>query len=124
MTAENWDLIVVGAGTAGLSAGIYGARSGLKTLILEEKVSGGTAFEAPLIENYPGFASIRGSELVDKMAEQCRKSGAIIHELESVESLKLTGSTKTIKTSAGSYEARAVILATGSYYREIGVRGE
>ncbi len=124
MTAENWDLIIVGGGAAGLAAGIYGARSGLKTLILEEKISGGTAFEAPLIENYPGFASIRGSELVDKMAEQCRKSGAVIHELESVESLRFTGSTKTVKTTAGNYEAKAVILATGSYYREISVRGE
>jgi thioredoxin reductase (NADPH) len=124
MAAGQWDLIIVGAGAAGLAAGIYGARSGLKTLLLEEKISGGTAYEAPLIENYPGFLSIRGSELADKMGEQCRKSGAIIHELEAVESLQLNGPRKTVTTNAGSYETPAVILATGSYYREISVPGE
>jgi thioredoxin reductase (NADPH) len=124
MAAEKWDLIIVGAGAAGLAAGIYGARSGLKTLLLEEKMPGGTAFEAPLVENYPGFLSIRGSDLADKMAEQCRKSGAIIRELEAVQSLKIIDSTKSLTTSAGTYDARAVILATGSYYREISVPGE
>jgi thioredoxin reductase (NADPH) len=124
MADEKWDLIIAGAGAAGLAAGIYGARSGLKTLLLEEKISGGTAFEAPLVENYPGFLSIRGSDLADKMGEHCRKSGAVIRELEAVQSLKIKDSTKTVTTSARSYEAKAVILAMGSHYREICVPGE
>ena len=124
MTMENWDLIIVGAGAAGLAAGIYGARSGLKTLLLEEKAPGGTAFEAPLVENYPGFLSIEGSDLADKMTEHCRKSGAVIHQFEAVENLKLNNSRKIVTTGVGVYEAPAVILATGSYYREISVPGE
>ncbi|RJS82011.1 FAD-dependent oxidoreductase, partial [Candidatus Bathyarchaeota archaeon] len=72
---EKWDLIIIGAGAAGLAAGIYGARSGLKTLILEEKMVGGTTADAPIIENYPGFESIRGTELAKKMAAHCQKTG-------------------------------------------------
>ena len=71
---EHWDLIIIGAGPAGLTAGIYGARSGLKTLVLEEKTPGGEAADTPLVENYPGFPEgISGRELSDKMAEHCRK---------------------------------------------------
>ena len=62
---ESWDLIIIGAGASGLAAGIYGARSGLKTLILEEKIVGGTTLDAPLVENYPGFARIGGAELAE-----------------------------------------------------------
>lgn len=116
--------MVVGAGVAGLAAGIYGARSGLKTLLVDEKVAGGTAFEAPLVENYPGFASISGSELADKMVAHCKKTGATIHELEEVKGLNFEAEKKVVTTSENVYEAAAVILATGSHYREICVPGE
>jgi thioredoxin reductase (NADPH) len=121
---ESWDLTIVGAGAAGLAAGIYGARSGLKTLVLEEKIAGGTAVNAPVIENYPGFQSISGAELTQKMTAQCRSSGAVIHELEKVVSLDLKGERKFVKTDKAVYEAKAVIMASGTYYREIGVLGE
>jgi thioredoxin reductase (NADPH) len=121
---ESWDLTIVGAGAAGLAAGIYGARSGLKTLVLEEKIVGGTAVNAPVIENYPGFQSISGAELTQKMTVQCRRSGAVIHELEKVVSLDLKGERKFVKTDKAVYEAKAVIMASGTYYREIGVPGE
>lgn len=73
---DNSELVIVGAGAASLAAGIYGARSGLKTLILEEKMAGGTTADAPLIENYPGFQNISGRELAQKMVAHCRGIGA------------------------------------------------
>ena len=121
---ENWDSIIIGAGAAGLAAGIYGARSGLKTLVLEEKMAGGKTVDAPLIENYPGLLSISGAELSQKMVAQCRSAGVTIHEFEKVLSLDLKGEKKSVKTNKTAYEAGAVIIASGSRYREIGVAGE
>jgi thioredoxin reductase (NADPH) len=121
---ENWDLIIIGAGAAGLAAAIYGSRSGLKTLIIEEKLAGGTTGDAPIVENYPGFSSILGSELAEKMVIHCKKTGTTVHELEEVTSLDLKGQKKIVKTTRGEYEAPAVIIASGAHYREIGVKGE
>lgn len=121
---ESWDLVVIGAGAAGFAAGIYGARSGLKTVILDEKMVGGTTADAPLVENYPGFQSIKGIELAQKMAAHCRSTGVTVREFEKVLSLDLKSEKKLIKTNRATYEARAVIIASGSHYREIGVPGE
>ena len=121
---ESWELIIIGAGAAGLAAGIYGARSGLKTLIIDEKLAGGTAADAPVVENYPGFPQITGGELAQKMTLHCKKAGATIHEIETVTDLDLTGEQKIVKTTRAAYEAKAIIIATGSHYREIGVKGE
>jgi thioredoxin reductase (NADPH) len=124
LNMESWDLIIVGAGAAGLAAGIYGARSGLKTLIIEEKMAGGTTSDAPVVENYPGFLQVGGAELAEKMVLHCKKTGATIHELETVIDLDLKGDKKIVKTSRAVYEANALIIATGSHYREVGVAGE
>jgi thioredoxin reductase (NADPH) len=121
---EAWDLIIIGAGAAGLAAGIYGARSGLKTMILEEKMAGGTTNDAPLVENYLGFQSISGIELAQKMIDHCRSTGVTVHEFENVLSLDLKGEKKIVKTNKTVYEAQAIIIASGSYYREVGVVGE
>jgi len=121
---ENWDLIIIGAGVAGLAAGIYGSRSGLKTLIIEEKTAGGTTADAPIVENYPGFPSVSGAELADKMVLHCKKTGVIFRELEAVTGLDLKGEKKIVKTARTEYEAVAVIIASGAHYREIGVKGE
>jgi thioredoxin reductase (NADPH) len=121
---ENWDVIIIGAGSAGLSAGIYTVRSGLKTLILDEKLSGGTISDASTVVNYPGFAEISGGELAEKMTNHCRKVGAVIHELELVTELEFAGEKKIVKTSNATYEAKAVIYSTGSHYKELGVKGE
>ncbi|MEM2994694.1 MAG: thioredoxin-disulfide reductase [Candidatus Bathyarchaeia archaeon] len=121
---ESWDLVVIGAGAAGLAAGIYGARSGLKTLVLEEKIAGGTAVNAPVIENYPGFQRISGAELTQKMALQSKSSGAVIYELEKALGLDLRGEKKLVKTNKAVYEAKAIIIASGTSHREIGVPGE
>jgi len=121
---ENWELIIIGAGAAGLAAGIYGARSGLKTLIIDEKMAGGTTADAPVVENYPGFSQIGGGELAEKMALHCKKVGVAINEIETVTALDLAGERKIVKTTRAAYEANALIIATGSHYREIGVKGE
>jgi thioredoxin reductase (NADPH) len=121
---ENWELIIIGAGAAGLAAGIYGARSGLKTLILEEKMAGGTTADAPLVENYPGFQSIGGRELAEKMVAHCRSIGVEIHELEKVVSLEFKGEKKIVETDKATYETKTVVIASGTRYRELGIPGE
>jgi thioredoxin reductase (NADPH) len=121
---ENWDLIIIGGGPAGLAAGIYGARSGLKTLVLDEELAGGTASDAPLIENYPSFQKISGAELAQKMALHCKSAGAVVHEFEQVLSLDLKGNAKLVKTNRATYEAKAVVIASGSHYLEVGIPGE
>jgi thioredoxin reductase (NADPH) len=120
----DWELIIIGAGPAGLSAGIYGVRSGLKTLVLEEKIAGGTAADAPAIENYLGFQSISGLELVQKMVAHAKSAGMAIHEFEAVTSLEFKAGKKIVKTDKAMYETEAVIIASGSHYRELGVSGE
>ena len=124
MTMEHWDLIIMGAGPAGLTAGLYAARSGLKTLVLEKKVPGGAIIDTPLVENYPGFESISGRDLADKMAKQCKKAGAKINELEKVVELDLEGEKKVVRTNRTVYTASAVIVASGSHYITLGVPGE
>jgi len=121
---ENWDVIIIGAGSAGLAAGIYTVRSGLKTLILDEKLAGGTISDAPTVVNYPGFAEISGGELAEKMTNHAKKLGVTIRDIEPVVSMDLAGETKKITTSRATYEARAVIISQGSHYKEIGAKGE
>jgi thioredoxin reductase (NADPH) len=121
---ENWDVIIVGAGSAGCAAAIYAVRSGLKTLVLDEKFAGGTIADAPVIANYPGFASISGGELAQKIADHARSLGATIHDIEAVTALKLAGENKTVTTTAATYSSKAIIIATGSHYKEIGTKGE
>ncbi|MGD8506382.1 MAG: thioredoxin-disulfide reductase [Candidatus Bathyarchaeota archaeon] len=121
---EHWDLVIIGGGPAGLAAGIYGARSGLRTIILEEKTLGGEAAVSPLVENYPGFQAISGRELTDKMAEHCRKFGVTIKEIEGAVNLDLSGERKIVKTDQAAYSASGIIIATGTHYKELGVPGE
>jgi thioredoxin reductase (NADPH) len=121
---EEYDLIVIGAGPAGLAAGIYAVRSGLKTLVLEEKIAGGTVADAPIVENYLGFQKVTGLELAQKMVEHSKIAGVRVHEFEGVTELELKGETKTVKTSKTAYQSKTVVIASGSHYREIGIPGE
>jgi len=121
---ESYDLIIIGAGAAGLAASVYGVRSGLKTLVLEEKMAGGTTAEAPWVENYLGFQSINGIELAEKMVVHAKTAGVKINEFERVVKMNLASEGKTIETDKGSYDTKTVIVASGSAYRQLGVPGE
>lgn len=121
---DDWELIIIGAGPAGLAAGIYGVRSGLKTLVLEERIAGGTTADAPMIENYPGFRSVSGFELAQKMVAHAKDSGVTIHEFERVTELDLKTADKTVKSDKATYKTKAVIITSGSHYRELGIPGE
>jgi thioredoxin reductase (NADPH) len=122
---NEWDLIIVGGGPAGLTSALYGARSGLSTLLLEERTAGGYLSEIPLVENYPGFSEgISGLDLAAKMIEQTKRAGAEIREIEIVESVGVNGQVFIVKTDKASYSCRALILATGTRRRPLGVKGE
>ncbi|MBS7648470.1 thioredoxin-disulfide reductase [Candidatus Bathyarchaeota archaeon] len=122
---EEFDLVIIGAGPAGLTAGMYSARSGLKTLVLDEKQAGGTINIVPWIENYPGFhEGISGEELAKRIVNQCVKFGAEIHEFESAIELNFIGEGKIVKTDKAAYSSKAVIIASGSRHKKLGVPGE
>lgn len=119
-----YDVIIIGAGPAGLTAGIYAARGGLKTGIIEMAMPGGQAASTEKIENYPGFPEgIGGYELMNKFHQQAQAYGAEFI-FEQAQRLELTGSIKKIIADSQTYEARAVIVAAGSQPRLLGVPGE
>ncbi len=116
------DLVIVGAGPAGLTAGIYAVRAGLKAVILEKSIVGGQVALTPVVENYPGFASVPGKQLMDIMSEHARQY-IPVHEGEEVEGIE-RGESLTVTTSRGVYTAKTVILTTGAAYRQLGAPGE
>jgi len=119
-----YDLAIIGAGPAGLSAAIYGARGGLKTIVFEQALIGGQIVLTNEVENYPGFEEIlTGFELGEKMKLQAQKFGAEIRE-ETVESIIIHDSDKEIKTSEQNYQVKAIVFATGASPRKLGVSGE
>ncbi len=117
------DIIVIGAGPAGLTAALYGLRAGKSVLMLEKGAFGGQATFSPKIENYPGMTQISGSELADKMVEQVLFQGADV-EVEEVFEIKTEGEVKRVITDMGEHLAKAVVIATGAEHRRLGVEGE
>ncbi len=122
-----YDIIIIGAGPAGLTAAIYARRSEKSVLMLERAAVGGQMTYSPKIENYPGFAAASGNEIADAMVTQAMELGAEI-ELEEVTEVA-DGSApdyiKTVKCESGAiFEARAVIIAAGAEHRRLGVPGE
>ncbi len=118
------DIIVVGGGPAGLTAALYALRAGKRVLVIEKNGFGGQMTFSPKIENYPGYTSISGSELADKMVDQVLEQGADV-AVEEVKYINLNPiGTKTVITDATHYECNAVILATGAKHRLLGVPGE
>ena len=117
-------LIIVGGGPAGLSAGLYASRSKLDALLIEKAGLGGQILNAEMVENYPGFPQgISGSELGALIAQQATKYGLPTAFAE-VQGIEIRGGEKIVSTSEGEYRAKAVIIAGGSEYSKLGVPGE
>jgi len=127
MSEENQkiDALIIGSGPAGLTAAIYTSWLGLKTVVLETGIVGGRAWLAPQIENFPGFElGIKGSELVEKMRLQALRFHAEIREDEEIIGLELKGEVKRVVSRKHTYEAKTVIIATGTQRRKLLVPGE
>jgi len=119
-----YDVIIIGAGPGGLSAGLYAGRMGLNTLIIEKLTPGGQITQSSEIENYPGVCEVKsGLELMKCWPEQTMKFGAKIIN-EEVKSIEKNDKIFTIKTSQNEYESKAVILATGATPKRAGFKGE
>lgn len=118
------DLVIVGAGPAALTAAIYTCREDIDTVLFEKGVIGGLAAITDQIDNYPGFAKgVTGLKLADELQAQAERFGAVI-EYGEVLSIKDKGKVKVLDTTSGEFNARAVLIATGSDYKKIGVPGE
>ena len=121
--ALRWDVLVIGAGPAGLSAAIYARRALLSTLVLDKALPGGLLNQALSVENYPGFEqAIPGQELMGRMRRQAERLGAQIAS-EEVRSISREDGVVRVQTQGSVFEARAVVLATGSRPRELPVDG-
>ncbi|EFL49115.1 FAD-dependent pyridine nucleotide-disulfide oxidoreductase [Solidesulfovibrio fructosivorans JJ]] len=116
------DVVVAGAGPAGLTAAMYAARSGLSAVVLEKNVIGGQVALTPVVENYPGFANVPGKRLMEMIADQAR-GYAQVHEGEGIEEVKV-GRNIEVYTDKTVYLAKALILATGATWKKLGVPGE
>ncbi len=124
MSEEAYDVVIMGGGPAGLTSGIYTARHGLKTLLLEGKQLGGRSWGPHRIENYPGFPEgITGAELMERFIAQAERFGVEFRE-ETIVGLSDLGGTKMVQTRAGYYTARAVVVTTGIQRETMSVPGE
>ncbi len=121
--AKKYDVIVIGAGPGGLTAGLYASRANLSVLILDRGIYGGQMNNTAEVENYPGFKSILGPDLAEKMYQGATQFGAE-YAYGSVEKVEVNGDLKQVITDSETYEAPVVIIATGSQYRKLGVEGE
>ena len=120
---ERYDIVIVGAGPAGLTAAIYARRAAKSVLVLEAKAWGGQIINTPDIENYPAAAHISGADYANALYTQATDLGAEV-KLEKVVGVEDLGKTKLVRTTQAAYEAGAVILATGSENRKLGVERE
>ena len=119
-----YQLIIIGGGPAGLSAGIYAARSRLNTLLIEKMGLGGQILNAAIVENYPGFPQgISGAELGSLIAQQAKKHG-LETVFADVQGIEIRSDDKIVNTSEGLYHAKAIIVAGGTEYSKLGVPGE
>lgn len=121
---EEYDLVIVGAGPAGLTAAIYAGRQGMKTIILEMMTGAGSGYMVPAMENYPGFEMISGKNLLEIMRRQAEQHVPIKNMEEVKKIAPLDDNKIEVTTSQGQYMARSVIISTGSRHRRLKVPGE
>lgn len=118
-----YDIIIIGGGPAGLTAGLYAGRSKLKTLIIEKDIAGGQISGTAYVENYPGsIENPTGMALSERMEEQAKQYVDFV--FEKVEEVKLDGEIKTVKTDSNEYQAKVIIISTGARHRKLDVKGE
>jgi len=125
VSENRFDIVIVGAGPAGLAAGLYAARMNLRAVILDQGPVGGQLLNTELVEDYPGFESILGTELATKMGDHAKAFGLDVREFEPVEEIRLDGDDRVVKLVSGQeLRAPAVIMAAGGLPRKLGVPGE
>jgi thioredoxin reductase (NADPH) len=121
----SYDVIIVGGGPAGLAAGLYTARMNLKAVLVDRGPLGGQLLNTELVEDYPGFESILGSELATKMGDHARKFGLEVRDFEPVMEIDVEGNTKVVRLESGEeLRAPALIMAAGGLPRYLGIPGE
>lgn len=125
MNDVTYDVIIIGGGAAGLTAGIYTSREGLNTVLLERWLCGGLTAETTLVENYPGFPEgVNGRDLIEKFKEQAQKFGTQIIEYSGVTKVEPLEKKVRIKTDSEEYYTRSLIIASGSVPKKLNVPGE
>lgn len=122
-TEKTYDVIIAGAGPAGMSAAVYASRANLSTLMLERGIPGGQMMNTEEIENYPGYEHILGPELSTKMFDHAQKFGAE-YQFGEILTVVDEGDFKIVKTTSGDFRGKTLIIATGSSPRKLGVEGE
>ena len=120
----NYDILILGGGPAGLSAGIYAARGAVKTAIVDISMFGGQPSNYLELENYPGFSLVGGYDLMEKFEEHVDKFGVDKFPMEEIKSIDLEGEIKTIETIERVFKTKTVIIATGAQPKKLGVPGE
>src|SRR3990167_4777472 len=118
-----YDLVIIGAGPAGITAAIYASRKRLDTLVISKDIGGQAALSGD-VENYTGYQFISGPELALKFEEHLKKFDITLKEGEAVLELGKAGNSVSVRTDKGSYEARCAIIASGKRSRELGCPGE
>ena len=118
------DVVIIGAGMAGLTAALYAGRMNFSTLVLENAIVGGQIANATGIENYPGFLSVSGSDLIQTVQQQAEKFGAVVDEFDAIEKVTLEGAVKRVETESAVYETPVVIIASGMSRRKLPLAAE